>query len=714
MAIPALLSAAGRMAGGVARAAGGAALETGLGALKSGLRNAPSTVFRAAGGHNVPLLSKSFDAGSSFLTKMRERREEREDRQERLKNERSKASERTRAAEDRAEQAEDDNRERQEDAHEEGVRSLAQDGNSTLKIISRDIKDVKDILTNQAKGEDAHQEQGLLAKIGGIIASLTGVMAMFSSKLSGMLGGLLGRLSGRIAGGLGRVLTGGASIASKLAGRLPGASSLLTKVGSGMSGASATGAGTASVLGRTAAGAVGKTALRRVPVIGTLATLAGAGITSAAAARRFEEGDTIGGSLEAASGMVSNDPVFGLPASMGLKAIQSMRDLAATGTKMPKIAAVTPTAPIEGFVRKPSTDASLVVANILRQMYDLMSTSSKGIYTKPASDGIIATAQNWMQGGETSRYLDQPAGVAGTANSSTLNPQRLTERRSNTTHTEATGTMSPIASHEGLGALSAHYESGKRGSAAVGWDKKGGTSYGKYQIASRTGTMDEFLKFVRQRNPEVYQQLKDAGPADAGKNGQFAQVWKRLAEGGQLGNLEHDFIKSTHYDVSMRGIKNQNLRSQIEGSKALQDVLWSTSVQHGGSGAASIFNGVYRDGMSEEELIKAIYAKRGTQFGGSEPHIRASVQNRFVDEQKRALAMVGQTNAIGRNLRESTATVASKPTIVVVPQTAPAPQTKTPAQGAQGQVVATRPGATRDPSSPIRNMNNGLMRNSVS
>lgn len=75
--------------------------------------------------------------------------------------------------------------------------------------------------------------------------------------------------------------------------------------------------------------------------------------------------------------------------------------------------------------------------------------------------------------------------------------------------------------------------------------------------------------------------------------------------------------------------------------------------------------------------------------------------------------MVGQANATGPDLRESTATAASKPTVVVVPQTTPAPQTKAPVQGAQGRVAATGPGATRDPSSPIRNMNNGLMRNSV-
>jgi hypothetical protein len=198
----------------------------------------------------------------------------------------------------------------------------------------------------------------------------------------------------------------------------------------------------------------------------------------------------------------------------------------------------------------------------------------------------------------------------------------------------------------GLGSLAAKYESGGKGSEAIGWDSTGGTSYGKYQIASKTGTMDKFLNFLKTNNPEAYERLMAAGPADAGKDGKFAQEWKALAKEGGLGTSEHDFIKATHFDVGMKGLKDENLSKMIEQSKALQEVMWSTSVQHGGGGASGIFNKVFKEGMSEEDLIKSIYAERGTRFGSSTSQVQASVQRRFQEEQQLALGMVGQPGTV--------------------------------------------------------------------
>lgn len=196
-----------------------------------------------------------------------------------------------------------------------------------------------------------------------------------------------------------------------------------------------------------------------------------------------------------------------------------------------------------------------------------------------------------------------------------------------------------------LGSLSAKYESGNKGSGAVGFDNTGGTSYGKYQIATRTGTMKKFMEYAKKNNPEVYERLNAAGPADSGKDGAFAQEWKKLASEGKMGTTEHDFIKASHYDVGMKGIKNDQLKESIGKSKALQEIMWSTSVQHGGGGAAGIFNKVYKDGMSEDDLIKSIYAERGTRFGSSSENVQKSVQNRFEDEQSKALQIAADQRA---------------------------------------------------------------------
>ena len=201
--------------------------------------------------------------------------------------------------------------------------------------------------------------------------------------------------------------------------------------------------------------------------------------------------------------------------------------------------------------------------------------------------------------------------------------------------------------YEGLGSMSAKYESGSRGSEAVGYDRKGGTSYGKYQIASKTGTMDKFINYLQETNPAAAAKLQAAGPADSGDTGgKFAETWKEMAKSGELGTSEHDFIKKTHYDPAMAGIKDKGLSEMVGGNKALQDMMWSTSVQHGAGGASGIMNKVYKEGMSPEDLTKAVYAERGTKFGGSDAKTQASVQGRFVQEQAETLARLKEPGSM--------------------------------------------------------------------
>jgi hypothetical protein len=237
---------------------------------------------------------------------------------------------------------------------------------------------------------------------------------------------------------------------------------------------------------------------------------------------------------------------------------------------------------------------------------------------------------NWMDPNSTFKYFQDKMKQPGTSVTPMQGPS-------------AGVRPAPSApAHEGLGGMAAAFESGKAGSSAIGWDSTGGTSYGKYQIAAKTGTMDKFMDHLKKTNPEAFERLSKAGPSDAGKQGAFAQEWKKLAGEGKLQESEHEFIKKTHYDVGVNKVKDKGLQEKIGKSKALQEVMWSTSVQHGGGGAGGIFNKVYKEDMTEEDLIKAIYKERGTRFGSSTAQVRGSVQNRFAQEQQLALGMVGQ------------------------------------------------------------------------
>ncbi|OIQ51803.1 hypothetical protein BerOc1_00265 [Pseudodesulfovibrio hydrargyri] len=200
------------------------------------------------------------------------------------------------------------------------------------------------------------------------------------------------------------------------------------------------------------------------------------------------------------------------------------------------------------------------------------------------------------------------------------------------------------------GALAARFESGEAGVAAVGYDRVGGTSYGKYQIASKPGTMDEFLSYLDENRPEWADRLRDAGPADTGsKQGGMPSVWQAIATEDPAGfeQVQHDFIARQTYDPARNMILDRTGLDFNSAPPALQEVLWSTSVQHGPTGAANIFNKVIdrflHKGQNDDfnaQLIKGVYESRKNQFGSSSARVQKSVAHRMDSEKQLALNML--------------------------------------------------------------------------
>lgn len=203
---------------------------------------------------------------------------------------------------------------------------------------------------------------------------------------------------------------------------------------------------------------------------------------------------------------------------------------------------------------------------------------------------------------------------------------------------------------DGLGSLSAWYESGKRGTSAVGWDEGGGSSYGKYQLAYIPGTLKKFLLWCTVPFPSLYSALwplyGSAGnrPSTANPSA-FMAKWLELAKGQDLPKAEHEFIAISHYDPAYSGM-GENPRRMVDKYRAIQDVLWSTAVQHGpgaataSRGAVAIFNNSYREGNTAEEFIDAVYTERGKYLGKLKQATRAAVLNRYNSEKKRAKGML--------------------------------------------------------------------------
>lgn len=200
-----------------------------------------------------------------------------------------------------------------------------------------------------------------------------------------------------------------------------------------------------------------------------------------------------------------------------------------------------------------------------------------------------------------------------------------------------------------LGKLAARFESGSDGAAAVGYDRVGGTSYGKYQIASRPGTMASFLNFLDDKDPDMASRLRAAGPANTGSTkGEMPTVWREIAaeDPQRFEDLQEDFIHKSHYQPALDAVRRAGYNTR-EFSTAMKEVLFSTAVQHGPVGATRIFTqaaenvGVTPGSQKQQEkaIISEVYSLRADRFGSSTPQIQAAARERMRTEGMMALAM---------------------------------------------------------------------------
>ncbi|HEY0170269.1 MAG TPA: hypothetical protein VGB98_04395, partial [Pyrinomonadaceae bacterium] len=205
-----------------------------------------------------------------------------------------------------------------------------------------------------------------------------------------------------------------------------------------------------------------------------------------------------------------------------------------------------------------------------------------------------------------------------------------------------------------LGKLSERYETGGRGPGVVstGAGDAGGASYGSYQMTSKPGG-GTVKRFVSQPDFPFRATFAGLVPGTA----QFTAAWKQLALSNrdEFQASQHDYIKKTHFDPLVKKIIDDNGVNVLTCSHALQDVIWSTAVQHGpGTNVPGVAlrNIKTRPGAPsfDSDFIKAIYGERGrknpngslARFGRNSPKVQQGVAQRFRDEQRDALAMLAQ------------------------------------------------------------------------
>lgn len=259
-----------------------------------------------------------------------------------------------------------------------------------------------------------------------------------------------------------------------------------------------------------------------------------------------------------------------------------------------------------------------------------------------ATSALLKLSAMSSRGGSLGKYCLNAMGAAASAESGNL-PGKDTRR---------TGTRSASCLCDEIGSLSSRFESGAAGVDVIGYDRTGGTSYGIYQISSRTGTMKNFINYLEAQSPEWARRLQAAGPANTGGiGGRMPAEWKRIAaeDPERFAQLQHDFIAETHFAPAAQEIQERTGVDVTKESRALKEVLWSTAVQHGPNGAARIFCKAINHGRNKKEIttqasdiIDNVYSSRARHFGSSSSGVQNAVRGRFREEKTLALAMLAE------------------------------------------------------------------------
>lgn len=150
-----------------------------------------------------------------------------------------------------------------------------------------------------------------------------------------------------------------------------------------------------------------------------------------------------------------------------------------------------------------------------------------------------------------------------------------------------------------IGHLSSEHE-GKLHSISSGEDDPyGGKSYGPWQISSKQGTLATFVQWLNDNGYEVGPLLARGENKSAGipahdvelASPEFDSLYLDAVKdyGDSFYRAQKEFIKETHYDPANAMLSRDFGFDANSRSNAMQQVLWSTAVQHG-PGASGVYD----------------------------------------------------------------------------------------------------------------------------
>jgi hypothetical protein len=205
-----------------------------------------------------------------------------------------------------------------------------------------------------------------------------------------------------------------------------------------------------------------------------------------------------------------------------------------------------------------------------------------------------------------------------------------------------------------LGKTSKHYESGNTGAATIsdGAGDKGGASYGSYQLSTKMGTLTEYLTATGNYN-HAFDGLTQKTP-------EFDKKWVELANNDAgFHKSQHNFIASKHYEPQKKILADNEFDFSGRG-KAVQDMIWSTAVQHRNHTLDRVKRAAKESCLNfstvtDKQIFEAVqdskYKHYKEDFKNSSPNWKG-LSNRILDEKEALLKLNGYEETINKHLQE--------------------------------------------------------------
>lgn len=193
-----------------------------------------------------------------------------------------------------------------------------------------------------------------------------------------------------------------------------------------------------------------------------------------------------------------------------------------------------------------------------------------------------------------------------------------------------------------VGDLAEKYETGEKGpgfiSNGASWGDPGGDSYGSYQLETKKGTMQEYLKGVNDPFVNELKILKINSTS-------FKTKWAQLAAKDPIGFQQSQFNflankKNGFYDA----IKYAKSLGWATNNTALQAAIFSTSNQSGGWKIGIFDKANIKANDDIKDQINKLYDARAAYFNGLSSlssSIRKNIlQARTINERKDCLKLL--------------------------------------------------------------------------